>query len=62
MKKEFIENIHYYLEEGRVVFTALYLSERGHCCGSGCKNCPYSPRHLKDNKNIDEDVARSEEG
>lgn len=23
------------------VFTAKYLSERGCCCGSGCRYCPY---------------------
>jgi hypothetical protein len=61
-KKEFIQDIHYYLEEDRVVFTALFLSERGVCCGNGCKNCPYSPKHEKNNKKIDEEVARSKDG
>ena len=27
--------------DGRYVFTAAYLAARGHCCGSGCRNCPY---------------------
>lgn len=31
----------YYVEEGRVVFTAAYHLERGYCCGSGCRHCPY---------------------
>jgi hypothetical protein len=33
----------YYLdaETGFLVFTATYLLERGHCCGSGCRHCPY---------------------
>ncbi|MCO6045782.1 DUF5522 domain-containing protein [Aeoliella sp. ICT_H6.2] len=31
----------YYIEQGRVVFTAGYLLRRGKCCGSGCRHCPY---------------------
>jgi hypothetical protein len=26
---------------GLFVFTAAYLAERGTCCGSGCRHCPY---------------------
>ncbi len=26
---------------GYTVFTALALAERGECCGSGCRHCPY---------------------
>ena len=44
-----IENIHYTIEEGRVVFTALYLTQQQKCCGSGCRNCPYDPKHTKGN-------------
>lgn len=25
--------------------TAQFLLARGHCCGNGCRNCPYIPRH-----------------
>jgi hypothetical protein len=28
-------------ETGLIVFTALYLFNRGYCCGSGCRHCPY---------------------
>ncbi|HXE72381.1 MAG TPA: DUF5522 domain-containing protein [Candidatus Nitrosotenuis sp.] len=31
----------YYLEDGKMVFTAQYLRRRGYCCGSGCRHCPY---------------------
>jgi hypothetical protein len=32
----------YYLDEnGNVVFTAAYHSNRGTCCGNGCRHCPY---------------------
>lgn len=47
MKKEVVENIHYYLENGRVVFTEVFLIDRGYCCGSGCRHCPYDPEHIK---------------
>lgn len=39
--KEFIEGIHFYLDNGRVIMTELYLKERGYCCGNKCKHCPY---------------------
>ena len=51
-KKEFIKDIHYYLEGERVVFTALFHIERGHCCGNGCRHCPYFPAHKKGNTTI----------
>ena len=33
----------------RVVFTALFHIQRGRCCGSGCRHCPYEPKHKKGN-------------
>jgi hypothetical protein len=44
----------YYLENGKVVFTPNYHIERGDCCGSGCRHCPYDPKHLKGNNKLDE--------
>ena len=42
MKQELIEEEDYYLNEnGLLVFTKKFLLERGYCCGSGCKHCPY---------------------
>jgi hypothetical protein len=35
----------YYLENGKVVFTPKYHIERGYCCGSVCRHCPYEPKH-----------------
>lgn len=26
---------------GLFVLTAVYLRDRGECCGSGCRHCPY---------------------
>ena len=43
----------YYLENGKVVFTPKYHIERGYCCGSGCRHCPYEPKHIKDNTQLE---------
>ncbi len=43
----------YYIERGRVVFTAQYHLKRGSCCGSGCRHCPYgneSEQHSGDGR------------
>ena len=31
----------YWLEDGRMAFTARYHLRRGYCCGNGCRHCPY---------------------
>lgn len=36
-----IEDVHYYKEDGRFVFTELYLLLRGYCCGNTCRHCVY---------------------
>lgn len=35
-----------YFENGMLVFTTAYHLKRGSCCGSGCRHCPYEPRHV----------------
>jgi hypothetical protein len=35
-----------YVEGGLLVYTAAYHLKRGYCCGSGCRHCPYEPRHV----------------
>lgn len=37
----------YYVEKGLLVYTAAYHLKRGHCCGSGCRHCPYDPKHVE---------------
>lgn len=39
---ELIENLHYYMEGELYVFTGRFHLERGYCCGSRCRHCPYS--------------------
>lgn len=29
---------------GYLVFTARFLWQRGYCCETGCRHCPYLPR------------------
>jgi uncharacterized protein DUF5522 len=38
------------LPDGLLVFTALYLFERGFCCGNGCLNCPYNYMNVPEPK------------
>lgn len=55
MSGHFIEGVHFYREGPYVVFTELYLKERGYCCESGCRHCPYGYRH-----DVRTDVAAEE--
>ena len=31
----------FYMEDGRIVFTADYLRHRGYCCNNNCRHCPF---------------------
>jgi 2-iminoacetate synthase ThiH len=61
MNKTYIENIHYYKEGDRVIFTALFHLERGQCCGNGCKHCPYDPLYKKGSTNAQEKYLATKE-
>jgi hypothetical protein len=37
----------FFIENGLLVYTATYHLKRGFCCGSGCRHCPYEPRHVE---------------
>ena len=40
---ELVEGEDYFLNKnGLLVFTEKYLLQRGTCCGSGCRHCPYN--------------------
>jgi hypothetical protein len=50
---DLIEGIHYYRsEQGYRIMTEKYLTDRGWCCGNGCKHCPYHPKATKGNTNL----------
>jgi hypothetical protein len=36
-----VEGIDYYMEGGFMVFTEAYHRNRGYCCDSGCRHCPW---------------------
>lgn len=36
-----VKDVDYYIEDGRYVFTNLFLKKRGFCCKNGCRHCPY---------------------
>jgi hypothetical protein len=42
----------WYFENGLLVYTAAYHLQRGFCCGSGCRHCPYEPRHVEGNTKV----------
>jgi hypothetical protein len=42
----------WYFENGLVVYTATFHLKRGTCCGSGCRHCPYEPKHEAGNTQI----------
>lgn len=47
-KKPLVKGKDYYIEKGLYVFTEQYLRERGYCCESGCRHCPYGFRKGSD--------------
>ena len=42
----------FYYEQGNMIMTEQYHLRRGTCCGNGCLNCPYIPKHIKGNSNV----------
>ena len=44
MARELVEGEDFYREGPYIVFTAKYLRERGYCCESGCRHCPWGYR------------------
>jgi hypothetical protein len=37
---------YYYTPEGYMVLTEKIHRERGHCCGNGCRHCPYQYQNV----------------
>jgi hypothetical protein len=53
-----VEGEDYYLENGFLVFTEKYLSNRGYCCGSGCRHCPYRKRRQPSQDAAEDDLTK----
>ena len=49
-------NNEWYSWKGYMVYTELGLIVRGYCCCSGCRHCPYEPKHSGYNK-IREEIS-----
>lgn len=43
-----LEGEDYYYEGESLVFTAKYHLDRGECCGSGCRHCPWGVLPVSD--------------
>jgi hypothetical protein len=43
-RKTLVEGIDFYYEGPYMVFTEKFLRERGYCCESGCRHCPWGFR------------------
>jgi hypothetical protein len=41
---ELVEGEDFYYEGRFIVFTEKFLRDRGYCCESGCRHCPYGFR------------------
>ena len=55
-----IEGIDYYMEGGFMVFTESYHRNRGYCCDSGCRHCPWKeslPDNAVENNRISESAT-----
>lgn len=43
-EQTFVEGLDFYFDDGgMMVLTRKYLLDRGTCCDSGCRHCPYAP-------------------
>jgi hypothetical protein len=42
----------WYFENGLLVYPAAFHLKRGSCCGSGCRHCPYEPKHVQGNTQV----------
>ncbi len=49
---QLVENLDYYVNLGKMVFTKHYHLKRGFCCRNVCKHCPY-----KDEVNISKECS-----
>ena len=41
---DLLNGIHYYTENGLMVFTELYHIARGYCCENNCRHCSYKSK------------------
>jgi len=54
-KELMVEGLHYYRENGQIVFTELYHLQRGYCCHNGCRRCAYGCASPSDNSALNKE-------
>jgi hypothetical protein len=59
-KKDFIQGIHFYLENGIIILTEKYLLQREKCCKNFCRHCPY--KKLNKNEHTKTNLSDSKSG
>jgi hypothetical protein len=55
-KIEFNQKDFYETKDNLMVMTEEFHIQRGSCCGSGCRHCPYWPPHKKMNTNLRDEL------
>lgn len=61
MTGKLIEGEDFYREGAYVVFTEKYLRERGYCCESGCRHCPWGfRRNVRSDAPVETEEERDE--
>ena len=61
MTGKLIEGEDFYYEGRFMVFNEKFLRERGYCCESGCRHCPWGFR-AEGRADVPDDSTRDEEG
>lgn len=51
-KQKKLPSSDYYIEGKIIIFTEEFHINRGYCCGSGCRHCPFEPRAIKGNTTL----------
>ena len=57
-----LPSYYYYNEKGLIVMTEEFHINRGFCCGNGCLHCPYEPKHIKGNIELEEQFKKINNG
>ena len=48
----------YYTDEGKRVFTERHNLDKGRCCGSTCRHCPYWPKYQRGNSRVRDGILK----
>ena len=51
-KQKKLPSSDYYIEGKIIIFTEEFHINRGYCCGSGCRHCPFEPKAIKGNTTL----------